>query len=414
MDATGVATIAEDSVDNNSTDACGNLSFDTDVTDFDCSSVSPVTVTLTVSDNSGNTATCTSSVSIEDNVAPVAVCKDITVQLDATGVATIAEDSVNNNSTDACANLTFDTDITSFDCSSVSPVTVTLTVSDNSGNTATCTSEVTLEDNVAPVAVCKDITVQLDATGVATIAEDSVNNNSTDACANLTFDTDITSFDCSSVSPVTVTLTVSDNSGNTATCTSEVTLEDNVAPVAVCKDITVQLDATGVATIAEDSVNNNSTDACANLTFDTDITSFDCSSVSPVTVTLTVSDNSGNTATCTSEVTLEDNVAPVAVCKDITVQLDATGVATIAEDSVDNNSTDACGNLSFDTDVTDFDCSSVSPVTVTLTVSDNSGNTATCTSSVSIEDNVAPVAVCKDITVQLDATGVATIAEDSV
>ena len=78
------------------------------------------------------------------------------------------------------------------------------------------------------------------------------------------------------------------------------------------------------------------------------------SSVSPVTVTLTVSDNSGNTATCTSSVSIEDNVAPVAVCKDITVQLDATGVAMIAEDSVDNNSTDACGNLSFDTDVTEF------------------------------------------------------------
>ena len=383
MDATGVATIAEDSVDNNSTDACGNLSFDTDVTDFDCSSVSPVTVTLTVSDNSGNTATCTSEVTLEDNVAPVAVCKDITVQLDATGVATIAEDSVDNNSTDACGNLSFDTDITSFDCSSVSPVTVTLTVSDNSGNTATCTSSVSIEDNVAPVAVCKDITVQLDATGVATIAEDSVDNNSTDACGNLSFDTDITSFDCSSVSPVTVTLTVSDNSGNTATCTSSVSIEDNVAPVAVCKDITVQLDATGVATIAEDSVDNNSTDACGNLSFDTDVTDFDCSSVSPVTVTLTVSDNSGNTATCTSSVSIEDNVAPVAVCKDITVQLDATGVATIAEDSVNNNSTDACANLTFDTDITSFDCSSVSPVTVTLTVSDNSGNTATCTSSVS-------------------------------
>ena len=46
-------------------------------------------------------------------------------------------------------------------------------------------------------------------------------------------------------------------------------------------------------------------------------------------------------------VTVEDNVNPTAICQDITVQLDASGNATIAEDAVNNGSSDACGSINF-------------------------------------------------------------------
>jgi len=60
---------------------------------------------------------------------------------------------------------------------------------------------------------------------------------------------------------------------------------------AVCQDITVQLDATGNVTIAEDDVNNGSTGG-GPLTFDTDITSFTCADIGTNSVTLTVTDTS--------------------------------------------------------------------------------------------------------------------------
>jgi hypothetical protein len=47
------------------------------------------------------------------------------------------------------------------------------------------------------------------------------------------------------------------------------------------------------------------------------------------TVTLTVTDANGNTSTCDATVTIEDNIAPTAICQNITVQLDATGNVTI-------------------------------------------------------------------------------------
>ncbi len=414
LDASGNATIAEDAVNNGSGDACGGLTFDTDITSFTCLSVGANSVVLTVTDGQGNSSTCGATVTVEDNIAPVAVCQNITVQLDGSGNATIAEDAVNNGSGDACGGLTFDTDITSFTCLSIGANAVVLTVNDAHGNSSTCGATVTVEDNIAPVAACQNITVQLDASGNVTIGDDAVNNGSSDACGGLTFDTNTISFTCLSVGANAVVLTVTDGHSNSSTCGATLTVEDNIAPVVVCQNITVQLDNSGNATIAEDAVNNGSSDACGGLTFDTDITSFTCLNVGVNAVVLTVTDGHGNSSTCGATVTVEDNIAPVAVCQNITVQLDGSGNATIAEDAVNNGSSDACGGLTFNTDITSFTCLNVGANAVVLTVTDGHGNSSTCGATVTVEDNIAPVAVCQNITVQLDGSGNATIAEDAV
>ena len=59
--------------------------------------------------------------------------------------------------------------------------------------------------------------------------------------------------------------------------------------------------------------------------------------------TLTVTDVHGNTDTCTSTATVQDNVDPDAPCKDLTAQLDGTGNASITGADIDNGSSDACG-----------------------------------------------------------------------
>ena len=60
-------------------------------------------------------------------------------------------------------------------------------------------------------------------------------------------------------------------------------------------------------------------------------------------VTLTVTDVNGNVSTCTATVTVQDNVPPVAVCQDVTVQLDAAGNGSVTAAQVNNGSSDACG-----------------------------------------------------------------------
>ena len=67
-------------------------------TDFDCTDVGANTVTLTVTDNNSNVSTCTSTITVEDNVAPTAICQNLTVQLDASGAVSITAAQVNNGS----------------------------------------------------------------------------------------------------------------------------------------------------------------------------------------------------------------------------------------------------------------------------------------------------------------------------
>jgi hypothetical protein len=424
LDATGNVTITAAQIDNGSSDNCGAVTLTigggADQT-FDCTSVGAQTVTLTVTDANGNTSTCDATVTIEDNIAPTAICQNITVQLDATGTVTITSAQIDNGSSDNCGPVTLTigggADQT-FDCSSVGAQTVTLTVTDANGNTSTCDATVTIEDNIAPTAICQNITVQLDATGTVTITSAQIDNGSSDNCGPVTLTigggADQT-FDCTSVGAQTVTLTVTDANGNTSTCDATVTIEDNIAPTALCQNITVQLDATGTVTITSAQIDNGSSDNCGPVTLTigggADQT-FDCSSVGAQTVTLTVTDANGNTSTCDATVTIEDNIAPTAICQDITVQLDATGNVTITSAQIDNGSSDNCGPVTLTigggADQT-FDCSSVGAQVVTLTVTDANGNTSTCDATVTIEDNIAPTAICQNITVQLDATGTVTI-----
>ncbi|MCB0454870.1 MAG: HYR domain-containing protein, partial [Aequorivita sp.] len=126
--------------------------------------------------------------------------------------------------------------------------------------------------------------------------------------------------------------------------------------------------------------------------------------VGDTVVELSVTDSDGNTVTCNFMVTVVDNEAPVAVCQDITVDLDpVTGMATITGADVDNGSTDNCGIASMSLDVSSFDCSMTGANTVILTVTDNAGNSSTCTSTVTVQDVTAPEIVC--------VGGVATITE---
>lgn len=405
LDASGNASITAGDIDNGSTDNCGIASIVVAPNNFSCADVGPNTVTLTVTDTSGNRDSCTATVTVEDNIAPTAICQNITLPLDASGNATITAADIDNGSTDNCGIASLSLDQTSFTCADLGANTVTLTVTDDNGNTDTCTATVTVQDNIAPTALCQDVTIQLDASGNASISVGDIDNGSTDNCGIASIVVAPTNFSCADVGTNSVSLTVTDTSGNRSTCTATVTVEDNIAPTAVCQDITIQLDSSGNASIIPSNIDNGSTDNCAIASLSLDQTSFDCSNLGANTVTLTVTDTDGNTDTCTATVTVEDNIAPTAICQNITVQLDATGNATIAAADVDNGSTDNCGLTFLSLDQTSFDCSNVGANTVTLTVTDGSGNTDTCSATVTVEDNIDPTAICQNITVQLDPAG---------
>ena len=419
LDGNGQASITLSDIDNGSNDPCGVASIEIDKTDFTCADIGENFVTLTITNVNGNTATCTTIVTVEENIPPVAFCMPpFTLELDTNGQATITAAIIDNGSTDNCLDVFLSIDKTEFTCADIGDNTITLTVTDASGNSATCTTIVTVEDNLPPVAFCvAPFTIFLDTNGEATLTAADVDGGSTVTCGLVAISLDTTNFTCADIGENTVTLTVTDVNGNTSTCTTIVTVEDNIAPEALCAaPFTIQLDANGQAILTAAMINNGSTDACGMDAISISPSEFDCSNVGDNTVTLTVTDVNGNTSTCTTIVTVEDNIAPEALCAaPFTIQLDANGQAILTAASINNGSSDACGMDTISISPSEFDCSNVGDNTVTLTVTDVNGNTSTCTTIVTVEDNIAPEALCAaPFTIQLDANGEAILSAASI
>lgn len=62
-----------------------------------------------------------------------------------------------------------------------------------------------------------------------------------------------------------------------------------------------------------------------------------------ITRTYSATDICGNGGTCVQIITVNDNVAPIALCKNLTVSLDPTGTFRIKSKDLDNGSSDNCG-----------------------------------------------------------------------
>jgi hypothetical protein len=333
LDVNGVASILPSDIDNGSNDACG-VTLAVSQVDFDCTNIGVNTVTLTVTDSNTNVSTIDAIVTVEDATAPVAIAQDITVQLDANGNASITAAQLDNGSNDACGIASIVASKTSFDCSNTGLNTVTLTVTDANENVSTIDATVTIEDTIAPVAVAQNISIDLDATGNATITPEMIDSGSSDNCS-FTTSLDMVNFTCANIGiENTVTLTVTDASGNSASTTAMVTVNDVTLPTVLTQAITVSLDENGEGTTTAQAINNGSNDACGIASIAIDIASFDCSNLGENTVTLTVTDNNGNTASEPAIVTVVDTIAPIVGTRNISVELDANGAATITPEDV--------------------------------------------------------------------------------
>ncbi|MFN0215921.1 MAG: HYR domain-containing protein, partial [Saprospiraceae bacterium] len=558
---------------------CGIQSVTISASAFDCSQVGANNVTLTVTDVNGNVSNCIGEVTVVDEIAATAVCQNVTVALSAAGTAGTTAAEVNNGSSDNCGVQSLALSQTAFNCGNLGSNTVTLTVTDVNGNVSTCNATVTVQDLILPVALCKNLTLQLDAAGGVAIAPADVDNGSSDNCS-FTLSLNNLTFGCANVGLNTVTLTNTDAAGNTATCQASIIVKDQVAPNPGCQPYTLALNAQGEGCATATEVAAGAADACGissifflqtvtdenkvkNGTFNTsasywqgynidwnggykstggnpggyyslngnnscssdptikqwvdDLTSgktyvisgdyrgtgnstaasfgilvdnqliaqlpnpgavwtpfsvtftasddehqisfkgemncdathygidnirivksstittmcFDCGhedrgcddddltgtggggekgggaedddddddddetlGLGDHLVTIVVTDNNGNTASCTATISVVDNMAPVADCKNRTINLNHNGQASITASSIEDDSYDNCGIDHISASPTSFNCSNVGANTVVLTVTDESGNTGTCNAIVTVKDVHKPNIHC--------------------
>jgi len=165
-------------------------------------------------------------------------------------------------------------------------------------------------DCLPPVVNTQDITVQLDAKGVASISAAAIDNGSYDNATptkNLVYSVNKTTFNCSDLGVNEVELTVTDLEGNSSMNTAQVTVEDIIAPTAKSlRSLTYDLnDASGVVNITPEDINDGSSDNCDIQLMAIDPATFTMPGV--YEVTLTVTDAGGNEATSVTEVEITDS-----------------------------------------------------------------------------------------------------------
>ncbi|MFD0976415.1 LamG-like jellyroll fold domain-containing protein [Salinimicrobium gaetbulicola] len=271
--------------------------------------------------------------------------------------------------------------------------TITWEAIDANGNIGTAEQAITITDDELPVITTQDI--NLECAAAIDFSDAAYAPAATDNCSvGQPVGTRDDGLDLTEPFPygsTTITWEVTDVNGNAAVPVDQVvTITDDQAPNVATQNITVELDASGVASITPSEVDNGTTDNCSfTLTLDKD--TFDCSEIGIQTVVLTATDGNGNTASAPAQVTVEDTSGPIVLTKNITMQLDENGLASISTSDIDNGSTDNCQLDQFALDFTDFDCSNIGDNTVTLTVSDVNGNTNFATATVTIEDSTVPV-----------------------
>ncbi len=167
------------------------------------------------------------------------------------------------------------------------------TIGTSKTSSANCSCQANI-DRILPSVYVNNISVNLNASGTASITAAQINNGSTDACGIAEITLNKTTFNCSNVGANNVILSVKDNNGNIGTATAVVTVIDAIAPTVVTQNITVNLNASGNANVTAAQINNGSTDNCSIASYSLSKTSFNCTNVGPNTVTLTVTDASGN------------------------------------------------------------------------------------------------------------------------
>jgi len=108
-----------------------------------------------------------------------------------------------------------------------------------------------------------------------------------------------------------ITYTAADGCGNASNCTTKLTITDAQAPNPVCNNgVSVTIQQAGYVTLTPAMINLGSYDNCtpaASLILQVSPNTFDCQGLGSKTVTLTVTDASGNSAFCQTIVNVQDN-----------------------------------------------------------------------------------------------------------
>ena len=421
-------------------DNCGVASItqidSTGLTSGDSFPSGTTTLEYEITDVNGLTFSDTFTITVIDDVLPIVNCpSNVSINNDS-GLCTANYDYQVIATDDCSASPTLDWDMTGAITDSgtgqignypfpVGVTTVTFTVSDGVNND-TCTSTVTVADNESPVITCPIPVASYDTDADSCTARLDFAATATDNCDSPTLVYSIGGTPISfsydfQIGTTAVDVTANTTNGLTDNCSFNVIVEDNQDPVISCPTVASSYSTDAGLCTASLSLPATATDnSCSGspiiiyaISGTPIVFPYDFPTGSTI-VTATTNDGNGQTDTCDYTVVVEDNENPIANCLgSLDITLDASGLASIVAGDLNNLSSDNCGIQNVTLDIFDFDCSDLGSNTITLTVFDTSGNSSTCTTTVTVLDpasnsgveiNVDNNPICKDGDIEFTAT----------
>ncbi|WP_232817805.1 Ig-like domain-containing protein, partial [Winogradskyella tangerina] len=359
----------------------------------------PITVlrTFTITDNCGNTATATQTITVADTTDPI-----INVPADITIECTDDESSANTGvatGSDTCGTVTItESDVETAACGNTKTIVRTWTVTDECGNAVSADQTITVIDTTDPI-----INVPADITIECTDDESSANTGvatGSDTCGTVTItESDVETAACGNTKTIVRTWTVTDECGNAVSADQTITVIDTTDPIInVPADITIECTDdessayTGVAT---------GSDTCGTVTItESDVETAACGNTKTIVRTWTVTDECGNAVSADQTITVIDTTDPIInVPADITIECTDdessanTGVAT---------GSDTCGTVTItESDVETAACGNTKTIVRTWTVTDECGNAVSADQTITVIDTTDPIInVPADITIE--------------
>jgi hypothetical protein len=296
------------------TDNCGTVTVTNDAS-LPITAQGTTIVTWTYDDGNGNTTDQTQNIVITDVTAPVA---DVVTLANVTAECTVTALTA-PSATDNCNGTVTVTNDASLPITAQGTTIVTWTYDDGNGNTTDQVQNVVITDVTAPVADVVTLTNVTAECSVTTLTEPTA----TDNCNGIVTVTNDASLPITAQGTTIVTWTYTDENNNSSIQTQNVILADVTDPVlAGCSStITQNADALGCGS-AVTWTSPTATDNCSAVVITSTHNSGDVFFLGTTTVEYTATDASGNTATCSFDVTINS---------DLTVVLDSTHNALCAD-----------------------------------------------------------------------------------
>ena len=358
-----------------------------------------ITRTYSVSDDCGNSINVTQTITVND-ITPPTASDPAPIAVECLADVPAADISVVTDEADNCTAAPVVAFVGDASDGNTCPETITRTysVTDDCGNSITVAQIITVEDITDPViSDCPaDIFVSADPASCDAVVS-WTEPTAADNCSLASFTSSHTPGETFGIGTTTVTYTATDDCGNTDICTFNITVTDDDDPViSVCApDRNISADSNCEALMPDLTGEVVASDLCSpTLTITQLPAAGTVITGGTTTVTITVTDGSGNTAECFADVTVIDDVDPVLVTVDTTVYIGPGNIATIDSSFVYDaiNSSDNCGITEVTLDIETFDCSMLGDNTVNVTAYDAAGNSLAGTATVTVSDTSIVVA----------------------